>query len=449
MAQQRLDTQKLIDDGRFSGYQAWIFALCFLLALLDGYDAQSLGAIGPAVIQSLHLSPAEFGTVFSLGGIGVLFGALTFGMLADRWGRRMMLVISAAIFGAFSIMMALSTSGQELTIYRFLSALGLGGAVPNALAFAAEYAPRRMRASVVTLLWAALPAGGMIGSFLAAYLIPIFGWPSVYIIGGVLPLAIGLLVFFSLPESLAFLVAMGKDRRQIVRIVARVAPRVAVGPDTEFYSNETKLPGVPVKHLFSDGRASGTILIWVLFVMSFFSMLTIVAWSSNMVRISGASVSQASAALGWYNLGSLVASVTVGALIDRFGPFRILTGYFLAMAVAIGALGFTLSAPFAVVCAMFIAVGFFTGGSNSGIMALGTLFYPVSVRGTGVGWAYAWGRIGATVGPMIGGILIQAKWDVSAVCLIIGVPAVIAAATTLALRSVRSARTGDEVAAAA
>lgn len=448
MAAQRLDTKQLIDDGRFTGYQAWIFALCFLLALLDGYDAQSLGAIGPAVIQGLHLTPAEFGTVFSLGGLGVLFGTLIFGMLADRWGRKMMLVMSAAVFGVFSIMMAFSSSGQELTLYRFLSALGLGGAVPNALAFAAEYAPKRMRATVVTLLWAALPAGGMIGSFLAAYLVPNFGWPSVYIVGGVAPLAIMLLVYFSLPESLAFLVAMGRDRGQIARILGRIAPALALAPDTEFYSNEKKLPGVPVKHLFLEGRATGTILIWVLFIMSFCSMLTIVAWSSNMVRASGGSLAQASAVLGWYNLGSLVASVTVGALIDRFGPFRILTGYFLAMAVMIGALGFTLSAPFAVLCAMFIAVGFFTGGSNSGIMALGTLFYPVSVRGTGVGWAYGWGRIGATVGPMIAGILIQAKWDLGAVCLIIGVPAVIAAVTILALRSVRSTGTAEEAAAA-
>lgn len=449
MAHQRLDTQKLIDDGRFSGYQAWIFALCFLLALLDGYDAQSLGAIGPAVIQSLHLSPAEFGTVFSIGGIGVLLGALIFGMLADRWGRKAMLVTSAAVFGAFSILMSFSTNGQELTIYRFLSSLGLGGAVPNALAFAAEYAPRRMRATVVTLLWAALPAGGMVGSFLAVYLIPNFGWSSVYLIGGVLPLAIVLLVFFSLPESLAFLVAMGRDRTQIARILSRIAPSAAVAPDTEFFSNETKLPGVPVKHLFTDGRAGGTILIWVLFIMSFCSMLTIVAWSSNMVRISGASVTQASAALGWYNLGSLVASVTVGALIDRFGPFRILTGYFLAMAVVIGALGFTLTAPFAIVCAMFVAVGFFTGGSNSGIMALGTLFYPVSVRGTGVGWAYAWGRIGSIIGPMVGGILIQAKWEVSAVCLVIGAPAVVAAVTVLVLRWLRTPATSSEAAAVA
>jgi AAHS family 4-hydroxybenzoate transporter-like MFS transporter len=449
MTTQRLDIKQVIDDGRFSGYQVRIFALCFLLALLDGYDAQALGAIGPAVIQGLRLTPAEFGAVFSLGGIGVLVGTLVFGMLADRFGRKMMLVASAVIFGVFSIMMALSTSGQELTIYRFLSAIGLGGAVPNALALAAESSPKKMRASMVTLWWAALPAGGMAGSFLGAWLLPTFGWPSVYIVGGVLPLIIALMVLFLMPESLAFLVAMGRDRDQAARILARIAPNVAITAETEFYSNEAKLPGVPVKHLFSGGRAGGTLLLWLLFIMSFCSMLTIVAWSSNMVRASGATLAQASAALGWFNVGSLTASVTVGALIDRFGPFRILTIYFLAMAAVIGCLGFTLTGPFALACAMFVGVGFFTGGSNSGIMALGTLFYPVSVRGTGLGWAYAWGRVGATIGPMIGGLLIQGKWDVSLIYLMIGVPAVIAAATTLVLRSLRAPGDGDAVPAAA
>lgn len=437
MATQRFDIGEALDEGAFTGYRVFVFALCFALALMDGYDAQSLGAIGPAVIQSLGLSPRDFGFVFSVGGVGVLVGTLAFGMLADRFGRRSMLLASALIFGVFSIAMAWSQSGRELTIFRFISSIGLGGAVPNALALAAEYAPRRRRAAVVTLLWAALPAGGMIGSFAGAFFVTNYGWPSVYVLGGALPLAIMAIMWFALPESLAFLAATGGERGKIAAILARVKPGIAVAPDAEFHFGEKKPPGAPFKHLFTEGRAAGTVLIWTLFFMSFCSMLTIVAWSSNMVRSAGFGLGEASAALGWFNLGSLVSSVTVGALIDRFGPFRVLTFYFAAMACVIGAAGFALTAPFAVVCVAFVAVGFFTGGSNSGIMALGTLFYPVPARGTGLGWAYAWGRVGATVGPLIGGALVQGKWDAQSIYLMIGLPAVVAAVVTLVLRAAR------------
>jgi AAHS family 4-hydroxybenzoate transporter-like MFS transporter len=435
MAAESIDVKRIIDEGAFSRYQVWIFALCFLLALLDGYDSQSLGAIAPAVIPALKLQPAEFGNIFSVGAIGVVIGTLSFGMLADRFGRKAMLITSVFIYGVFTLAMAFARDGEQLMILRFISSIGLGGTVPNALSLASEYLPTRMRASFVAVLWAALPAGGVLSGFAGGWLATNYGWPSVFLLGGALPVVVALFAIVALPDSLAFLVAVGARGDKIRAILSHVSPETPIPADVRFVSNEMKPPGAPIAQLFADGRAVGTLLIWVLFFMSFCSMLSIVAWSSNMVRAAGFSVAEASSTLGWFNVGSLVASLTVGALIDRFGVFRVLGIYFLAMALVIGAVGFSLSLPFALICALYVAVGFFTGGSNSGIIALGTLFYPVPSRGTGIGWAYALGRAGSFVGPLVGGWVVQAKWDATSVFAMIAAPALVALATTLVLKA--------------
>lgn len=444
MLKKSIDLQTVLDEGKFGALRIFVFAVCFLILLLDGYDVQALGAIAPAVMRDLQLSPKEFGLVFGLGGAGVLIGAITFGTLGDVYGRKVLLLVCLAIFGGFSVCMATAISGTELTIYRVLSSIGLGGAVPNVIALASEYTPKRMRASSVTILWAALPTGGIVGSFASAWLTPAFGWPSVYIVGGLMPLVVAVVMILSMPESVVFLAAKGHAER-VRAIIRRLRPELALSDETDVNPIEhVKRQSAPIAKIFQDGRTFGTVTLWVLFFMSFFSILTIVAWSTNLVASAGYTQPQASGVLGWFNFGSLVASVTVGALIDRFGATRILPIYFVATSATIMGIGFTLTGPYAVVAAAFVVAGFFAGGSNSGIMALCALFYPATMRSTGLGCSYGWGRVGAMSGPLIAGLIVAMKWEVASFYIALGVPAAIAAFATLFLtRSAKAASVGS------
>ena len=234
------------------------------------------------------------------GQIGPLVGAIVLGMLADRLGRKRMLFICALIFGLFTWLTSYITSVEQLAACRLLAGIGLGGAIPNALSFGCEYAPSRLRASLTTMMWAGMPIGSIIGGLSAAYLLPVFGWQSLFFVGGVAPMLIGVLVALFLPESLAFLVRQGTDTARIRKIVARIAPALAADETVQIYSSEQKLAGAPVKHLFTEGRTVGTLLLWVLFFFSFYLLWIMLSWAPTLLRQSGATIRQYTSCLRVY-----------------------------------------------------------------------------------------------------------------------------------------------------
>ncbi len=224
MASRTISVRELFDDTRFTPYQVWVCFLCFCLILLDGFDLTLIGVALPKIAEFLHADPKSLGIAVGAGQIGPLVGAIVFGMLADRWGRKRMLLVSAFIFGVFTLLTAFITSVEQLAACRLLAGLGLGGAIPNALAFACEYAPTRIRASLTTMMWAGMPAGSLVGGLSAAYLLPHYNWQALFMVGGALPVLIGLLVALFLPESLEFLVRQGRDHDRIRNIVSKIAP---------------------------------------------------------------------------------------------------------------------------------------------------------------------------------------------------------------------------------
>src|SRR5450432_1815456 len=293
----------LIDQSSFGGYQLWIFAICFAIALMDGLDSQAIGVTAPLMAADLHLSPGALGPIFSASQWGFMLGALAFGPCADRWGRKQFLLASSILFAACTFLTAWADSFASLLIYRTVTGLGLGGAAPCFVALATDYAPRRMRARMVTILWAALPAGGMITGFLASYLLPLYGWRSFYYVAGTLSLLAWLLVLLQLPESLGHMVARGRDPSRIRRILARIAPNQVDRSATRFAVDEETPAGVPVKHLFTEGRAVGTILLWIAFFIDYFVLIAVLVWTPTLLRQTGMSVSEASLALAVNNIG--------------------------------------------------------------------------------------------------------------------------------------------------
>lgn len=423
MATGTVSVRELFDGTGFTPYQAWVSFLCFCIIVLDGFDLTLIGVALPKIADSLHADPKSLGIAVGAGQIGPLVGAIVFGMIADTWGRKKMLILSALIFGSFTFLTAFITSVEQLAVCRLLAGLGLGGAIPNALAFACEYSPTRMRASLTTMMWAGMPAGSLIGGLSAAYLLPHYGWHTLFMVGGALPIAIAVLVTLFLPDSLEFLVRQGRDDTRVRAIVSRIAPNLAADPDVRFRIDEKQLPGVPVKHLFSDGRAFTTVLLWVLFLFSFYLLWIVLAWAPTLLKKSGATVQQYSLAFSCIMFGSLVATITIGRMMDRFDPFRSLTIVHVLAFISMVAFGLTANNPFIIIAVMSVIMGIFVFGGNSGLVALATVSYPLDIRASGIGWAYAVGKVGSLLAPIAGGFVLSLNWSVSTICGVNGLAA--------------------------
>ena len=430
----RINIAEFFDPRPLSSYQAGIFVLCLCVTLLDGYDSQAIGVAGPSIAQMLHLSPKALGVVFSASYFGAMAGALTFGTLADRFGRKKMLVASALVFGVFCLAITQITPVGELALFRFLAGVGLGGAVPNAVALGTEYSPKRLRASLATWMWVGIPGGSVLVGIIGVYVLPKYGWRSIFWIGGILPVVIAFAVIFILPESLAFLVRQAKADGQIRRVIARIAPGAVEKPDMEFYTTEKKLPGVPLKHLFIEGRALTTVLIWLLFYLSFLLLIFVTLWNPALLRRSGATLQQASVSYTLWNAGAVLATLTVGRIMDKLNYHRALAVIFVIAAIMVAFFGIFASHTFLLVACLSILSGIFVAGGNSGMIALAALSYPPAIRGTGIGWAFAFGRFGAMTGPIVGGFLLGEGWSVGQVCVAMAATSLVAAVAIMLLK---------------
>src|SRR5580704_16360672 len=249
----KVDVIDLIDRHPVTGFQIGVLILCMLVAALDGFDTQAIGYTAPAIAAVIHLPMPQFGQVGSAGLVGAAIGALSFGPFADVFGRKWFMIIAMIVFAIFSYMTSQSTSLNELLTYRFCTGLGLGGATPAFLAMGAELAPKRLRDVFVTVLFASFPAGGLVGSLTSAWVIPAFGWQSVFYIGAVAPLVIAAILAVWLPESVRFLLARNIRQDEVRRTLERFMPgEVPAGVELVAPPDPAR-EGVPVKHLFMEG----------------------------------------------------------------------------------------------------------------------------------------------------------------------------------------------------
>lgn len=410
---------QVFDNSPLTPYQILLCALCFLVTFLDGFDLTVVGVALPKLAEHLHSDPMALGAALSLGQAGPLIGAVGLGMLADRFGRKWMLVMSALVFGLFTLLTGFIESVGELALYRFLAGVGLGGAVPNALTFGSEYSPSRARAGIVATMYAGMPAGAMTGGLLAAFLMPRFGWQSLFYMGGGAPLFVALLLAVILPESLEFLIRRGreKDRRRVRRAIARIAPALADDRGVEFVSSVKKAAGVPTKRLFTEGRGLTTVLLWVICAAALYLLWILNTWSPTLLRRAGATVQQYSMGYFYLCVGAMISSIFVGRLMDKFNPFRILQLGFTLAFVSLVAFGFgAKSGSFLLISILSVICGICINGSQTGTLAVATVSYPSDIRGTGIGWAYAVAKIGAMLAPVVGGIMLNRNWSVTQLC---------------------------------
>src|SRR6202165_1562668 len=402
-----VDVAEFIDQQPVGGFQLKLLLTCAAVLFLDGFDTQAIGYVAPALAKEWGLTKGALGPVFSAGLFGLMIGALLFGPLADRVGRKKIIILSTLAFGIGALVTALIQDLNTLLAIRFLTGLGLGGAMPNAIAMTSEFNPRRRRATMVMIMFCGFSVGAALGGLLAAALIPQFGWRSVFVVGGIAPLLLVPILALRLPESVRFLALTGRANDRVAQLLGFISPKAAFAPATRFVVHEPGLAGIPVLHLFKSGRTPVTLLLWVVFFMSLLDLYFLSNWLPTVLNDLGASVSSAAAIGSMLQVGGVVGTFALGSVIDRFS-FRALALVYSIAIFAVAAIGQLGHSIIFVTMAIF-AAGFCIVGGQIAANALAANFYPTSIRATGVGWALAVGRVGSIVGPLVAGATLEMK----------------------------------------
>ncbi|MBX5466011.1 MAG: MFS transporter [Firmicutes bacterium] len=403
-----LNVAEWIEARPISTWQLWVFFLCGLTAIMDGIDLNALAYAAPVVVRTMHVAPAALAPALSASLFGLMVGALIGSPLADRIGRKMVVVLSVLSFGVFSLFVATATSVPQLVLWRFLSGLGLGGSMPNVIAMANEYAPRRAQKAAVSIMFIGVPLGGSLAALIAAHLLPARGWPPLFIdVLGLPAIGVAVVDFLWLPESIRYLVVQQKPAPQILQILRRIDSRAALDPETRFFLPEATSRAFPVSRLFVGANARNTPLLWVMFFMNLAIVYFLGNWLPTILHASGLSLATAIYASQMETAGGVLGGLVMGAwLLQRMtNQKRLVVGIFSATTLSLLLLGLLPKSPAALFVLLFVN-GFFVLGTQFVINALAAALYVTAARSTGVGWALGWGRLGSILSPLVGGILV-------------------------------------------
>jgi MFS transporter, AAHS family, 4-hydroxybenzoate transporter len=421
---EKLEIARIIDAHRITGMQIGIFIICAAVALFDGYDTQAIGYVAPLLAVATKTPITSFGTVFSIGLAGAAIGAFVFGPLADCFGRRWLLVVACVLFSTFSLLTITAASFTALVTLRFITGLGLGGAVPISLALVSEYFPVKFRGLAMTGMFSAFPLGGFIGGLIASSIIERYGWQSIFLIGGILPGVVCLALIIWVPESIRFLASQGRQD-EVRHILARIAPG-AVGP-ADSIVHQQRASGNVASKLFAQGRFAITLLLWIPFFMGFMVIVTVVLWGPSLLSESGVPISVGALVFAFHYFGGFVGSAGSGYLVDKYGPIKTLVPGFLVGAAALTIFGHLTWSP-VLLCADAFLLGLLLAGSSNGLLPLAASFYPTQVRSTGIGWAMGTGRFGQLIGPLLVGLMLSSRQTSSIIFTAAAIPCIISAA---------------------
>ncbi len=426
-----LDVQAFINAQPLSRYQWRVVVLCFLIVFLDGLDTAAMGFIAPALSVEWGIDRASLGPVMSAALIGMVFGALGSGPLADRFGRKVVLVVAVFLFGLFSLLSAYSSNIDQLLILRLLTGLGLGAAMPNATTLLSEYTPERLKSLLVTSMFCGFNLGMACGGFVSAKLIPAMGWHSLLMLGGILPLILTLVLMIWLPESARFLVVRNRGAERIRKVLAPIAPlQVNAAHDFSVPEQKTVRSRNVLKVVFAGRYSAGTLLLWLTYFMGLVIVYLLTSWLPTLMRDSGASMEQSALIGALFQFGGVLSAVGVGWAMDKYNPHKVIgCAYFLAGIFA-WLVGQSLG-NVAVLAILVLLAGMCINGAQSAMPSLAARFYPTQGRATGVSWMLGIGRFGAILGAWAGATLLGLGWNFEQVLTALVVPAVLAAIAVL------------------
>lgn len=433
MTTSKLNVNEIIDQAKFRSYHWSILLWCLLIIIFDGYDLVIYGVVLPLLMQEWSLTAVQAGMLASTALCGMMFGAMFFGTLADKIGRKNVILICITLFSGFTFLGAFASSPFEFGVLRFLAGLGIGGVMPNLVALTSEYAPKRIRSTLVGTMFSGYAIGGIISALLGSYLVGSHGWQIMFLIAGI-PLFLLPVIWKFLPESLMFLVKSGKNEQASI-IIKKIAPEQSVTPSTQLYLNEVNIApssGVPVKALFQHGRALSTFMFWTAFFMCLLMVYALSSWLPKLMLAAGYSLGKSILFLLALNVGAMIGAIGGGILSDKFHLKPVILIMFVAGILALVGLGY--NSPAIILYGLVTVAGAATIGTSILLYSYVAQFYPLSVRSTGIGCASAIGRIGAIVGPILTGMLLGLELPHKMNFVVIAIPAIIALFAVMILR---------------
>lgn len=433
-----MDIEELLENQAPGRFSATVFLLCCLVMLADGFDNQAINYAAPAITAEWGINRALMTPVFNLSVGGAIIGAVLFSALADRYGRRPATIAAVAVFGAFTLAIPLAHGLTSLALLRLGASFGVGGGMPMAITLACDYAKRDRRAWCATLLFLGYTAGSSGGGWLAASIIPPFGWRAVFYAGGLAGIAIALALLAGLPESLKFLALRRPGDPRLSRYVQRLLPGIEFSSDATFTITAAAASGPPLRELFAGRRSAMTVSLWFALGFAFATHFFLSQWLTSLltpvIGFAGAARTQAlfQAGAGF--------SFVFGYLIDRRGiPVTALAMF--AAALPVVAIGWTAQWNMALTTGLALISGILVLGGDIGISALPCIIYPPAIRSTATGAAFGVGRVGAILGPLLAGLLIWFNVPLSTIFVISALPALCSGLACVVLdRMVRRGR---------
>lgn len=429
-----IDVSARIDAAPVTGFQWRVVALCALVALFDGFDIQAMALVAPTLRTDWGLEVTALGPVLSASLAGMMIGMVGLAPFGDRLGRRTLLLAGLALVGVAAIATGFATDTTELMLLRFATGLGIGACLPNATSLTSEYVPAPRRAFFVTMMYSAVPLGAVLGGWLAGPLIAAYGWPAVFFAGGAGPLLLGGFIALGLPESVRFLAGQPGQQAKVAALLAKIEPGFEAPVGAQFVAGGGGGKG-SVRELFTEARALLTLMLWTVFFFSLFGMYVLASWLPTVFSGIGWEMAEAIRTVSWFWLGGIFGGLVAGALIDRFGAYRVLVPGFVVAAACTAAIGLAVDSTDngALVLMVVLIAGFGVVGAQLAMTALAADLYPTSLRSTGIGWGLGVGRMGAVISPIAGGYALAAGWTSSFTFAAAAVPPLVCAVGTLVM----------------
>jgi AAHS family benzoate transporter-like MFS transporter len=422
-AMRTIDVNALVDGARMNRFHWRVLFWCALIVVFDGYDLVVYGVVLPTLMREWNLSPIQAGAMGSYALFGMMLGALIFGPLSDRIGRKRAIMICVILFSGFTLLNGFARTPSEFSVCRFFAGLGIGGVMPNVVALMNEFAPRRIRSTLVALMFSGYSVGGMLSASLGLVLLPNFGWQSVFYVA-VVPLLLLPLILRFLPESVGFMVRQGRGE-EARNTLQCLAPDYRGLPDDHLELSLNRQPGGAVPQLFRQNRGLNTLMFWLTFFCCLLMSYALSSWLPKLMTAAGYGFDSSLKFLLVLNIGAIVGAVGGGWLGDRFRLSRVLVVFFIVAAICISLMGF--KSPQWVLYLLVAITGATTIGAQILAYACVAQFYPMSIRSTGIGWASGIGRIGAIIGPLLGGALLTLELPLNLNFMAFAVPGAVAA----------------------
>jgi benzoate transport len=409
-----------------------VVALCFVLSMLDGTDLLIMSFIAPSLSETWRVSPEHLGLLFSASLAGMAMGCLLIAPLADRAGRRAVIIGALVLVAAAMAVSGFTRSVSELFIARLFVGIGVGTVGVSMTAMTAEFAPQAHTDFAVGFVQAGWPFGSIITAFVAADMLPMRGWQSMLIGIGLLSAVLLLVIAILLPESPSFLATRGTpralERLNVIRRQLQLEPLLSMPPN-----DSTRVRGLPLAALFADGRAQSSALLWSAVTLTYFVLYFVISWVPKLVTQAGLPLSEGIYAGAIYNLGAFIGTVTVGWIAIRIRLDRVVASFLALAALAMLIFG-GFGMPVWLTLLVALCVGVTVQGGFNGFWAIAARLYPAAMRSTGIGWALGVGRVGAVLGPAVGGLLVGGHVGMSTIFSIYTIPLVAAALMTLGIR---------------